>query len=52
LLALKEQGVDFAAMLYHRRQPCANPAGRPKMTKQQAIRRPPNPEQNQSKLNG
>jgi hypothetical protein len=40
-----ELETDFAAMLYHRRRPCANPVGRPKMTKQQAIHRPHYPEQ-------
>jgi hypothetical protein len=28
----------FAALLYHRQCPCANPAGRAMMNKQQAIR--------------
>jgi hypothetical protein len=34
------EGNRIAAMLYHRRYPCANPARRLKMTKQQAIHRP------------
>jgi hypothetical protein len=28
---------DFAALLYHRLRPCANPAGRAMMNKQRAI---------------
>jgi hypothetical protein len=29
---------DFAALLYHRRRPCANPGGSVKLNKQQAFR--------------
>jgi hypothetical protein len=40
-----ELGTDFAAMLYHRRRPCANPAWRLKMTQTTRDPSPHYPEQ-------